>query len=207
MLISPYSISVSLYSTSIICLKIERGTMTVFKFHSTQLTFTGVPSCPGPWQHSPRASTASPLPPPSVHHKHGSWSGYLPHCTPSLGRGNCRTFLLNYRYQLIEADMGKIKTICHPNVWYFLANFLLLILLRQWYLRVYTGGNRLTEVKSPTQMLDITPTAKSPWPLRFSITFTQMSLSEGLRAWPSLDLLSCSIPGRFFTIWATREAP
>ena len=90
-----------------------------------------------------------------------------PHCTSSLGRGNCRTFLLNYRYQLIEADMGKIKTICHPNVWYFLANFLLLILLRQWYLRVYTGGNQLTEVKSPTQMLDITPTAKSPCPLTF----------------------------------------
>nr|KAF6505979.1 hypothetical protein HJG63_007847 [Rousettus aegyptiacus] len=55
MLISPYHILVSLYSTSIICLKIERGTMTVFKFHSTQLTFTDVSSGPSPAEPSETA--------------------------------------------------------------------------------------------------------------------------------------------------------
>lgn len=48
MLISLYPISVSLYPTSIICLKIERGTMTMFKLHSSQLTFTDAPSCTSP---------------------------------------------------------------------------------------------------------------------------------------------------------------
>lgn len=64
MLISLYPISVSLYSTSIICLKIERGTMTMFKLHSTQLTFTDDPSCTSPA--GPTETHMLPLPPMSI---------------------------------------------------------------------------------------------------------------------------------------------